>query len=157
MTTMDHPNVDDNKDVDDNDSITDDDDDYDDDEFFGAQDDEENENGFGDMGKHEENARHHRLKTASFLDAFDESKEELLQEGFEAGFLESFSSAKLLGQLLGMAATRSKLGSERNHETNANDLVHTFFARDFQANRDPNRTVDDLETLVQATKASFEG
>ena len=142
---MDHPKTDDENDVDD----------IDDDEFFGSQGDDANE--FGDMEQREIHARHHRLKTVGFLDAFDESKEELLQEGFETGFLESFEGGKVVGRLLGRAATQSKI-LQRNDSTSqaANETVHEFFSKEFQANRDSSTTVDDLSRLVETTKACFE-
>lgn len=127
-----------------------------DDEFFGAQ-DEEDEGcaDFGDMAKHEIQARHHQLRTSGFLDAFDESKEELLQEGFEAGFLETFELGKRLGLMLGKAATQNKLApneSKQHSNQLANQRVHNFFARDFQANRDPTTVGEDLSRLVEETQ-----
>ena len=152
---MDHPGTSDNSD----------------DDFFGSQTD--GETSFGDMGKHELRARHHELQTSGFLDAFDESKEELLQEGFEAGFLESFGAGKKIGNLLGRAATVGKLltaataaaaGAENKQQQTssstvasqtANELVHRFFASEFQANRDPSTVGEDLLRLVEQTQACF--
>lgn len=131
-----------------------------DDEFFGAQ-HEEDEGcaDFGDMAKHETQARHHQLRTSGFLDAFDESKEELLQEGFEVGFLETFEPGKRLGLMLGKAATQNKLApneSKQHSNQVANQRVHNFFARDFQANRDPTTVGEDLSRLVEETQACFD-
>jgi hypothetical protein len=199
------------------------------DEFFGSQ-EEHNGNGndcdyddddeqqqqqpcqsFGNMGKHDQRAKHHELKTAGFLDAFDESKEEQLQEGFEAGFLESFGAGRTIGKLLGRASTTASLfavssmtedqpfssrttiaaateastmGSTTTTSTittstittssttptttittttptttittasrRASELVHKFFANEFQTNRDPDTVRDDLDRLVAKTRS----
>lgn len=136
-----------------------DNDDDGDDEFFGAQ-DEEDDGDFGDMAKHEIQARHHQLRISGYLEAFDDSKEELLQEGFEAGFLETFELGKSLGLMLGKAATQSKLAPNKSKEETssqvANQLVHKFFAGDFQANRDPSTVGEDLSRLLEETLACFD-
>jgi hypothetical protein len=152
-----------------------------DDEFFGSQeeyndDDEQQQQqqhpceSFGDMGKHDQRAKHHELKTAGFLDAFDESKEEQLQEGFEAGFLESFEAGRAIGQLLGRAsttaillhassssqtttATEATAATTNSTSRRANELVHRFFANEFQTNRDPGTVRDDLDRLVAKTQS----
>ena len=148
-----------------------------DDEFFGSQeeynDDEQQQpcESFGDMGKHDQRAKHHELKTAGFHDAFDESKEEQLQEGFEAGFLESFEAGRAIGQLLGRASTTAILmhASSSSQATTAteattattttttsrrtSELVHIFFANEFQTNRDPGIVRDDLDRLVAKTQS----
>ena len=131
-----------------------------DDEFFGAQDEEDDGCAdFGDMAKHEIQARHHQLRTSGYLDAFDESKEELLQEGFEAGFLETFELGKKLGLILGKVATQSKLAPNESKETAsqvANQLVHKYFAGNFQANRDPSTVEEDLSRLLEETLACLD-
>lgn len=67
-----------------------------------------NNNGFGTMGQRELAARQNELKTVAYLDAYDEAKEVRLQEGFEIGYRQTFSSAYQLGMNFGKVSTTTK-------------------------------------------------
>lgn len=99
-----------------------------DDEFFGDQscDDE-----FGTA-----EAEFRDVKTLSYLDGFDETKEEKLQEGFADGYSHAFNYAFQTGKRLGSIAAKSAL-CELNKDTecvaanqpvlhNAASVIHQF-------------------------------
>ena len=72
----------------------------DDDEFFGDQDGEDN-GSFGGLSEYELKAKEEEIKKLAYLQSYDEKKELRLQEGFEAGYQETFDSAFRIGKLLG--------------------------------------------------------
>ena len=98
------------------------------DEFFGDQscDDE-----FGTAG-----AEFRDVKTLSYLDGFDETKEEKLQEGFAEGYSEAFNDACRLGSRLGyICATTAVLEMNQDKDgvtanqpglNNAASAIHQF-------------------------------
>ncbi|KAK1732473.1 hypothetical protein QTG54_016867 [Skeletonema marinoi] len=99
-----------------------------DDEFFGDQscDDE-----FGAA-----EAEFRDVKTLSYLDGFDETKEEKLQEGFAEGYSQAFNDAFVAGSRLGSIAAKTAL-CELNKDTkcvtanqprlhNAASAIHQF-------------------------------
>lgn len=71
-----------------------------DDEFFGDQCDDE----FGTA-----EAEFRDVKTLSYLDGFDETKEEKLQEGFAEGYSQAFNDAFQTGNRLGSIAAKTAL------------------------------------------------
>jgi hypothetical protein len=98
----------------------------DEDDFFGNQDDDDDEpvehdeqehygNEFGALAEREHQARGTELRTIAYVESYDETKEARLQDGFEAGYQETFDVATRIGVLLGKAtaATKTKL---LNHE-----------------------------------------
>ena len=100
-----------------------------DDEFFGDQscDDE-----FGTA-----EAEFRDVKTLSYLDGFDETKEEKLQEGFVEGYSQSFGDAYQAGIRLGSIAATAALCELNEDETrsvpsnqsglrNAAKAIHQF-------------------------------
>mmetsp|Transcript_26541 Transcript_26541/g.72940 ORF Transcript_26541/g.72940 Transcript_26541/m.72940 type:complete len:174 (+) Transcript_26541:181-702(+) len=147
-------------------------DDDDDDEFFGSQEDDFQPDGtaapfreFGNMSRHEIHAKHNELKNIGFLEAYDESKESRLQEGFERGFLDSFEAGKAIGSILGRATTRqiicekdargkpkdpvsSEGGGASRSTAGIAALIHDYFATEFQKDLDSNNGIKGLETLV---------
>lgn len=153
-------------DVDDNDG---------DDDFFGPQSDNDGnaQNEFGSMGAHEFQARENELRNIGFVDAYDEYKESTLQEGFEAGFQETFEASILLGKLLGEVTTLQKLkdrplaGSNLPMpsssipwptEPNVNaaiSLVQNYFTNRFQKDESNNAT-QDIETLLHGIQTLLE-
>eukprot|EP00986_Skeletonema_menzelii_P010935 scaffold5472_cov146-Skeletonema_menzelii.AAC.10 len=72
-----------------------------DDEFFGDQSCED-EFGAGE-------AEFRDVKTLSYLDGFDETKEEKLQEGFAEGYSQAFNDAFQTGNRLGSIAAKTAL------------------------------------------------
>lgn len=82
-----------------------------DDEFFGDQscDDE-----FGTA-----EAEFRDVKTVSYLDGFDETKEEKLQEGFAEGYSQSFDDAYQAGIRLGSIAAAAALCELNKNEASS--------------------------------------
>ena len=82
-----------------------------DDEFFGNQD----EGGdYGGLGQHESTARGQELRAIGYFESYDETKETLLQEGFEAGYREIYDAALRLGVLFGKLSAETHLSDGRN-------------------------------------------
>lgn len=155
---------------------------HEDDEFFGVQDDEDvgysesrfdedptnnslaHIHEFGGMAQRETQSKQEELKKVAFLDAYDEYKESKLQEGFEAGVVETFEIATRIGKILGKATTWQKLQQKATplEMTNAGnkdlvtDAVRKFFGGTFQ-NEDSEEPCTEqlhdleaeLETLMQ--------
>ncbi|KAL7516465.1 hypothetical protein ACHAWX_002680 [Stephanocyclus meneghinianus] len=84
------------------------------DEFFGDQSSESGSdrndegfhkeaisNPFGNAAGHDFNSQEASIKTLSYLDGFDETKEEKLQDGFGDGYKQAFGDAFRIGQRLG--------------------------------------------------------
>jgi hypothetical protein len=143
-----------------------------DDEFFGAQDDEDVEdledgfmtdailsstrrNEFGVMAQRETLAKKDELKKVAFLDAYDEYKESKLQQGFEAGVLETFDVSTRIGKILGKVTTLQKLQQRsRSLEfTNAcrsessTGTVREFFSGAFQNESSEDSCTQRLQGL----------
>eukprot|EP00956_Cyclotella_meneghiniana_P013405 scaffold19360_cov59-Cyclotella_meneghiniana.AAC.3 len=124
------------------------------DEFFGDQSSEpdtsdlnhaysETSNG---AAAHEYRSRESSIKTLSYLDGFDETKEEKMQDGFCDGYKQSFGDSFLIGQQLGClssrvvldespiikshsacdSTTRSNDGTAKKNLQNNANLVHDF-------------------------------
>ena len=96
------------------------------DEFFGSPDEEPSytrrrcEDGHElDSGLlvAESSATAQRFRNIGFHETYDQSKELKLQEGFEAGYRDSFELSTKIGELLGKAAMEAKL-SEKLQNTN---------------------------------------
>ncbi|KAL3928685.1 MAG: hypothetical protein SGARI_004961, partial [Bacillariaceae sp.] len=133
--------------------------------FFGAQDDEdvalsdeihETRDTVGSMTQRETQAKQEELKKVAFLDAYDEFKESKLQEGFEAGMIETFDIATRIGKMLGKASTLQKLQQKSNPtmETpnagkvdSATGAVNEFFADAFQKETLKESCTEQLEGL----------
>ena len=80
------------------------------DEFFGNQSDEDSTCkvplAHGSLPKHESQAQEENYRNIGYHEAYDENKEIKLQEGFEAGYRETFEDARKLGALLGNIVMR---------------------------------------------------
>lgn len=81
------------------------------DEFFGNQSSDD------DYGTTE--AEFRDAKTLSYLDGYDETKEEKLQEGFAEGYSKSFNDAFQTGCLLGSICAKTAL-CELNQDSDTN-------------------------------------
>jgi hypothetical protein len=66
-------------------------------------------NEFGTMGNYEFNAYRNELKNSGYVDAYDEYKDSMLQDGFEIGFQDTYEVSIQLGELLGEITTIQKL------------------------------------------------
>jgi len=119
----------------------------DEDEFFGRQEDQDEPEGssltfrrHGDHGESEQaeqannppvgqgglsaaeaRATEDRFRTIGYHEAYDQSKEERLQEGFEAGYRDSFDAAFRVGEILGREAMGAKLLALKHHQQSSSD------------------------------------
>mmetsp|Transcript_28500 Transcript_28500/g.59402 ORF Transcript_28500/g.59402 Transcript_28500/m.59402 type:complete len:157 (+) Transcript_28500:134-604(+) len=79
---------------------------------------------FGNVANHDYRSREASVKTLSYLDGYDETKEEKLQDGFSDGYRQSFSDAFRIGRRLGSLCARPALdesltlGLQRKNNTN---------------------------------------
>mmetsp|Transcript_8944 Transcript_8944/g.20127 ORF Transcript_8944/g.20127 Transcript_8944/m.20127 type:complete len:177 (+) Transcript_8944:163-693(+) len=98
-----------------------------DDDFFGDQSSESDSNSYADRGSnkgirdempsdpfgnvanHEYRSREASIKTLSYLDGYDETKEEKLQDGFSNGYRQSFKDAFRIGRRLGSLCAHAAL------------------------------------------------
>jgi len=75
----------------------------DDDDFFGDDDDEHDQ-----LSEKEMQAQQQDFHKLGYLEAFDESKEHRLQEGFEVGYQQAFGVSVRIGELLAEASLDNK-------------------------------------------------
>ncbi len=122
------------------------------DDFFGDQDEDGD---FGRLARHETLARNEALKTIGYFESYDETKETLLQPGFEAGYREMYDSSKCLGTCFGkMVAETQLLGSDNvpSDSVQTNEItkrLHQFLS-EFQ-NR-PNSTDSNAKNSIELLK-----
>lgn len=64
---------------------------------------------FGNVATHEYRSRERSIKTLSYLDGYDETKEEKLQDGFSHGYRQSFNDAFRIGRQLGSLCAKAAL------------------------------------------------
>jgi hypothetical protein len=140
--------------------------DADEDEFFGDQ--EENDDNvhtssssyYGRLGDQEVLARENEMKNIGYLEAHEETKEQRLQEGFEAGYRETFDAAMRVGKLLGQATARARLHQEQQEENDAWQVAMARRVREFSIqfearpkdeprNMNASQELEDLEVELQ--------
>jgi hypothetical protein len=86
----------------------------DEDEFFGNDDEGADINRL-DLGDRESRAKEEELKKIAYVEAYDVHKETRLQEGFEAGYKDTFKAAMRIGDLLGSTMAQTKFSTDANH------------------------------------------
>ena len=127
--------------------------DDDDDEFYGDQSSvdcssnsrafqQQAQDEFGNIANHEYRSHETSIKTLSYLDGYDETKEERIQDGFSNGYKQSFHDAYNVGCNLGSLCARAALDelkmkpdsenkdattttNEKVVQTTQNDIEHT--------------------------------
>mmetsp|Transcript_50629 Transcript_50629/g.107879 ORF Transcript_50629/g.107879 Transcript_50629/m.107879 type:complete len:178 (+) Transcript_50629:94-627(+) len=67
-------------------------------------------NPFGNVATHEYRSREESVRNLSYLDGYDETKEEKLQDGFSEGYRQSFNDALRIGRRLGYLGAKAALG-----------------------------------------------
>lgn len=121
------------------------------DEFFGNANDENDDR----LAEQESNAVSAKLSSLAYLDAFDDSKEVRLQEGFESGFFEVFHFAESLGRKLGILSARAKVQQQQVWKDDSGTASREEVAAK-QASRTCRAVMDKinrgLETPQDATK-----
>ena len=97
---------------------------------------------FGNIANHEYRSHETSIKTLSYLDGYDETKEERIQDGFSNGYKQSFHDAYNVGCNLGSLCARAALDelkmkpdsenkdattttNEKVVQTTQNDIEHT--------------------------------
>jgi hypothetical protein len=140
--------------------------DADDDEFFGNQEEDDDEvhtssSYYGGLGDQERLARENEMKNIGYFEAHEETKEQRLQEGFEAGYRETFDAATRVGQLLGQATARARLNNnpeQEEHEARQMAMARRVreFSIQFEArpkdeprNSNASQELEDLEVELQ--------
>lgn len=154
------------------------------DEFFGDQSSESDNNStsnietaatpFGAAGHHDYQSRESSIKALSYLDGFEATKEEKLQEGFCDGYKQSFRDAFQIGQKLGSLA--AKVAAEESltlsqHDTSnsnttghnerlrglheAKQLIHSFLINKV-VNGNADQEEDDYSVSLNDFSAKFE-
>ncbi len=92
---------------------------------------------FGNVAAHEHRSLERTVKTLSYLDGYDETKEEKLQDGFSRGYRKSFNDAFRIGRRLGSLCAKAALGESSTLRT-ANSI-------DATENSDHDRTKHMIE------------
>lgn len=88
----------------------------DEDEFFGNDKDDDDENSdILDLADRESRAKEEELKKIAYVEGYDDNKETRLQEGFEAGYKETFEAAMRIGEFLGKSRARTKFSADADH------------------------------------------
>ena len=64
---------------------------------------------FGNVANHDYRSREASVKKLSYLDGYDETKEEKLQDGFSHGYRQSFNDAFRIGRRLGSLCAKAAL------------------------------------------------
>lgn len=131
--------------------------DVDDDEFFGQDDSsgpddvgggDTNLDNSGGLALAESRALEERFRKLGFHEGYDAAKETMLQEGFEAGYKETFSIAQEIGALLGKMAMKSKVKADGSIDR-SRDAVVDEDAQSWVKERltAPDLSTRDLEDL----------
>lgn len=109
--------------------------DSEDDDFFGDDDDDE-----GDvLAEREIRAQEQQLENVGFLEAFEEAKEDKLQQGFEDGYTQNFDASVRIGELLGEAALEG--------DKEAVNRIRKFLNDMQKSQKKPSVTQNDLLQL----------
>jgi flagellar biosynthesis/type III secretory pathway protein FliH len=126
--------------------------DDDDDDFFGNQEEDEDES-YGGLSKHELKFKEEEMKKIAFLQSYDQTAEAKIQEGFEAGYHETFDSAFRIGLLLGELATSEKFKQDNTTDATQSSSLEVSrqvrtFVTSFQE-RANNKTIDDAKSELE--------
>ena len=85
------------------------------DEFFGNDGDDDDNSNYLDLADRESRAKEEELKKIAYVEGYDDNKETRLQEGFEAGYKETFEAAMRIGNFLGSSVARTKFSTDANY------------------------------------------
>lgn len=126
--------------------------DDDDDEFFGNQEEDDDEF-YGGLSKHELQSKDEEMKNIAYFQSYDQTSETKIQEGFEAGYQETFDSAFRIGLLLGELATSEKLKQDNTTDATQSSSLEASrqirtFVTSFQE-RANNKTIDDAKSELE--------
>ena len=135
------------------------------DEFFGNQeeDDDENHGGndFGALGRHESRAKDRDLAAIGYFESYDETKDSRIQEGFEAGYRQTFDASLRVGELFGQWMAQAEFlddDDDDNHEavkqqsSTLSRRLHEFLVAFQSGSIDPTMVQESLEALEEEMK-----
>jgi flagellar biosynthesis/type III secretory pathway protein FliH len=91
------------------------------------------------MPDFESRAKEQQNRSLGFLEAFEASKEEMLQQGFESGYQQTFEESVKVGELLAEAVLEGK--------TKVVDRIRTFLETMDRSESKPSVTREDLQQL----------
>lgn len=127
---------------------------HDDDEFFGDQEDLDDDDYGGLLGEREHLARQNELHNVGYLESYEEHKETRLQEGFQTGYKESFEASLRIGKLLGQTTAPAQLLLQSPpSSTTASSDANTFTS----SQNAGKRVYDFLRTLDENKEQTTEG
>ena len=133
------------------------------DEFFGSQEDDDacgpGGNGYGALGQHETLAKDRDLATIGYFESYDETKEERVQEGFEAGYQQTFEASRRVGELFGQCMAHAEF-LEDSHNNRSKEAVkrqslmisrhlHEFLTAFQSGSDDPTVVKESLAALEE--------
>jgi hypothetical protein len=103
----------------------------DEDEFFGNDDDDEDDGNTNilNLADRESRSKEEELKKIAYVEAYDDNKETRLQEGFEAGYRETYKAAMRIGELLGSSMAGTTFSTDANHTSIESKDASTDIAR----------------------------
>ena len=84
-------------------------------------------------------ANEQQNRSLGFLEAFEASKEDMLQEGFESGYQQTFEVSVTIGELLAEAVFEGN--------TKVVDRIRTFLETKDRSESKPSVTREDLQQL----------
>ena len=103
---------------------------------------------FGGLAAAESRALEERFRKIGYHEGYDAAKETKLQEGFEAGYKETFALSKQIGALLGKMTMKSKLDMggniDRSRDAHLDPGVRSLVRERLMA---PNLSTINLEEL----------
>jgi len=142
------------------------------DEFFGNQenaddhDHDHEEDEFGALGRHETRAHRRDVAALGYVESYDDTKEVRLQEGFEAGYRQTFDASLRVGDLFGQWMARAELLDDNNNDNdkdNQQDAIkqqsstisrrlHEFLIAFQRGSIDPTVVQESLAALEEEMK-----
>ena len=131
------------------------------DEFFGEQsslsDESTGNRKFGNLTQHETLSKEKTFFNIGYLEAFDRTKEEKLQEGFEAGYRQTLHDAIAIGRKLGKVNLSSTMNNSHDDDTKAYvaQQVRTFLEKEQRSDPHNLNVSKNDDTVVNNDVKNF--
>jgi hypothetical protein len=94
-----------------------------------------------------------RFRTIGYHEAYEESKDIKLQEGFEAGYNSNFDVAMRIGELLGDVTMQARLNE--SSDTKNTSLKALRLAQDYLTEKEEKEGENDLNKLEEELTSSL--
>jgi len=129
------------------------------DDFFGSEDDDSKPQRCTDghdldsgLAIAEASAATEHFRKLGYHEAYDATKDERIQEGFDKGYKDAFEVSSRIGESLGRATMQSKLAANGNRDRilNAANLIRSALTAPKRDSADSIETCKDLEDLKQS-------